>query len=772
MFSSVAYRSRRILAGVRVGLPGLLAFAVFFGSAMGDVARAADAASPPNIVLIFADDQGYQDIGCFGSPNIQTPNLDRMAAEGRKFTEFYVAAPVCSASRAALMTGSYPLRVGITGVLFPRHSIGLAPDEVTIADVLKSRGYATACIGKWHLGHLPRFLPTNNGFDSYFGIPYSNDMDPVAGKSRNLDAAWRSNDVTPWNVPLMENETVLERPAQQTTLIERYTERAVSFIRENRERPFFLYLPHTMPHIPLFVSPEFYVDDPHRAYQATIEQIDDSVGQVLAALEEAGVDDNTLVVYTSDNGPWLAKKHHGGSALPLRDGKFSTFEGGMRVPCIMRYPGTVPPSTTCSEIAASIDLLPTFARLAGATPPDDRVIDGLDITDLLTDDGAVTPHDAYYFYRGENLEALRDRRWKLRLARGANGKAELYDLDADASETTNVAGEHAAVVAELSAKARQFDEQLRQGLRPVGTLATDYASRALKRTGPKIVFLGDSITANGAYIDYAETWFLLNSRQRLPRFIDLGLSSETVSGLSEPHHPFPRPWVHDRLDRVLEATHPEVVVACYGINCGIYQPFSEERFAKYQEGIKTLIDKVNAIGGRVVLFTPPPFAGKYTKVREPADGTDFGFKTPYKDYDDVMARYAAWLLTLDGNDGVRVADIRKAMLPHIAHSYARDPVHPKPFGHEVMGEAFLRHWGAKTGVTIPSDGTSPHQDDALWQAVQKLVRERRLAYDKALLDHIGHKRPGAKPKYSLAGGIERAQEIDARIAGLLADERQ
>ncbi|MHC4315797.1 MAG: sulfatase-like hydrolase/transferase, partial [Planctomycetota bacterium] len=254
----------------------------------------------PNFIIIFTDDQGYQDVGCFGSPNINTPNLDSMADEGSKFTDFYSAASVCSPSRAALLTGCYPPRVSITKVLFPRDSIGLNPDEITIADILKAQGYATACVGKWHLGHLPQFLPTSNGFDSYFGIPYSNDMDGVKGKNRNLDRAWQEKDYSPWNVPLMRDEKVIERPADQTTLIERYTQEAVRFINENKDRPFFLYLPHTMPHVPLFVSDEFFVADAHKAYKATIEQIDSSVGRVLEALKKAGVDKNTLVVFTSD----------------------------------------------------------------------------------------------------------------------------------------------------------------------------------------------------------------------------------------------------------------------------------------------------------------------------------------------------------------------------------------------------------------------------------------------------------------------------------------
>ena len=429
------------------------------------------AADKPNFVIIFTDDQGYQDVGCFGSPSIKTPNLDRMAAEGMRFTDFYVAASVCSPSRAALLTGCYPPRVGITKVLFPRDNIGLNPEEITTADILKGQGYATACVGKWHLGHLPKFLPMNNGFDSYFGIPYSNDMDGVKDKDKNLDRAWRQKDYTPWNVPLMRNEEIVERPADQTKLIERYTEEAVKFIRRNKDGPFFLYLPHTMPHIPLFVSDEFYAEDAREAYKATIEQIDFSVGQVLAALKDAGVDRNTLVVFTSDNGPWLSKKHHGGCALPLRDGKFSTYEGGMREPAIMRWPGTIPAGKVCREVCGTIDLLPTFARLAGAKVPSDRVIDGRDVWPLMAGrSGAKSPHEAFFYYRGNNLEAVRSGRWKLRRAKKST---ELYDLQADISEKNNLADKHPEIVRRLADTMEAFDSELKANARPAGKVSEE-----------------------------------------------------------------------------------------------------------------------------------------------------------------------------------------------------------------------------------------------------------------------------------------------------------
>jgi arylsulfatase A len=405
----------------------------------------------PNFIIIFTDDQGYQDIGCFGSPNINTPNLDRMAAEGMKFTDFYVAASVCSPSRAALLTGCYPPRVGITKVLFPRDNIGLNPDEITIADILKARGYAAACVGKWHLGHLPQFLPMRQGFDSYYGIPYSNDMRIKRGKKSGP--------------PLMRNEDIVEHPVNQSTLTLRYTEQSIKFITENKDRPFFLYLPHTMPHIPLFASEKFEGKSKHGLYGDVIEEIDWSVGEILKTLKELGIDEKTLVLFTSDNGPWLSKRANGGSALPLRDGKFSTYEGGMREPCIARWPGKVPAGKVCNEICASIDLLPTFAKLAEGEVPLDRVIDGKDIWPLMSGrPGAKSPHKAYFYYRGNNLEAVRGGKWKLRRTK----KTELYDLEADISEQNNVAAEHPAIVKRLNYIMKEFDRELKANVRPPG----------------------------------------------------------------------------------------------------------------------------------------------------------------------------------------------------------------------------------------------------------------------------------------------------------------
>ena len=441
-------------------------------------------AQPPNIVLIFTDDQGYNDVGCFGSPDIRTPHLDRMAKEGTRFTDFYVSSPVCSASRAALLTGCYHMRVGVKGVFFPNRGYdGLNPDEITIADLLKTKGYATAAYGKWHLGDEKPFLPTRQGFDHYLGVPYSNDMTVNPRMDVADDVVWREGATLEtmrtkkkknW-VPLMRDEKVVEYPADQRTLTKRYTEEAIAFIEANRDKPFFLYMPHTMPHIPLFVSDKFLHRNKTRGlYGDVIEEIDWSVGQVLDTLRRLKLSENTIVIFTTDNGPWLRFGKHGGSADPLRDGKFTSYEGGMRVPTIAWSPGRIPAGKTRSEIAATIDLLPTFADYAGAEVPNDRVIDGRNIRDLLEGkDGSKSPHDAYFYL----TDAVRQGKWKLHVKARSTVKGQpvgklpaLYDLSTDIAETINVAAEHPEVVARLKKLLDAHAADLEANARPVGRI--------------------------------------------------------------------------------------------------------------------------------------------------------------------------------------------------------------------------------------------------------------------------------------------------------------
>ena len=426
---------------------------------------------PPNIVLVFADDLGYADIGVYGSRTIRTPHIDRLAREGVRFTDFYVAQAVCSASRAALLTGAYSNRIGILGALFPTAKTGIAAEETTLGELVKARGYATAIYGKWHLGHLPPFLPTRHGFDDYLGLPYSNDMLPKPQRP----------DFPP--LPLYSRDAVLTVNPDQSQLTGEYTRRALAFIEANRDRPFFLYLPHSMPHVPIFASERFRGRSRHGLYANVVEEVDDSVGQVTAALRRLGLAERTLVIFASDNGPWLSYGDHAGSAGPLREGKGTAFEGGVRVPFVARWPGRIPAGAIQAEPAMTIDVLPTIARLVGAPLPT-LPIDGLDISALLFGEkDAHSPHEALYFYYGTELRAVRAGRYKLVQPHrsqtldgppGSGGLAgkyvtadvplALYDLVADVGETTDLAAGHPDVVARLQALAEKARDALGDSL--------------------------------------------------------------------------------------------------------------------------------------------------------------------------------------------------------------------------------------------------------------------------------------------------------------------
>lgn len=463
---------------------------------------AGQSAERPNIIIIFTDDQGYGDVGVYGAQGFQTPHLDRMAAEGIRFTDFYVAGPVCTPSRAALMTGSYPKRVGLAyRVLFPYSDTGLNPTEITIADMLKPLGYATAAIGKWHLGHHPPFLPTRQGFDYYFGIPYSNDMG-------NVDYSRAQPGFRSAPLPILRNEELVEENPDQRQLTKRYTQEALQFISVHRDRPFFLYLAHSMPHVPIAASEEFQGKTEHGLYGDVISEIDWSVGQVLDQLSELGLEEKTLVLFTTDNGPVVWEGSDGGwvwtpdddgrptrgqlgypsgSAGPLRGRKNTTWEGGMRVPMIARWPGRIPAGRVCYEMATALDFLPTIAGLTGAGVPDDRIIDGHDITPLLFDQrGAGSPYLAFFYYRDDRLQAVRSGRWKLHVYRPewdqddfqGSRQTLLFDLQEDKGEEHDVAAAYPQIAAQLEALAEAAREDLgdavtgREGknVRPVGRL--------------------------------------------------------------------------------------------------------------------------------------------------------------------------------------------------------------------------------------------------------------------------------------------------------------
>ncbi len=441
----------------------------------------------PNVIIIFNDDQGYSDLGCYGSPDIKTPNVDKLAEEGIRFTDFYVASSVCSASRASLLTGYYPQKIGVHGVFWPNRDGGLNPEYVTIADMLGEVGYATAAVGKWHLGDDPEYLPTNQGFDSYFGIPYSNDMYPARGMKYASDCLYREgmsqeslkavfDDVDKneeglpknhWRfgqpkvlkdkVPLMRDEQCVEFPADQTTITKRFADESIRFISRSveAEKPFFLYLANPMPHVPLFVSPEFEGKSENGPYGDTIEEIDFNTGRIVDHLETLGIEENTIVIFTSDNGPWLIKGENGGSAKPFFEGKMSSFEGGFRVPCVIRWPDKIPAGSVCSEIASTIDLFPTLAGIVGVDHASSD-LDGKNIIDLWTTNDAKSRHEHFFYvYRGE---AVRWGDWKyhkkevfaVKKTARDTGAPTLYNLKDDIGESNNVIAEYPEISAQLA----------------------------------------------------------------------------------------------------------------------------------------------------------------------------------------------------------------------------------------------------------------------------------------------------------------------------------
>ena len=416
----------------------------------------------PNFVVILIDDLGYGDIGPYGSKLNRTPHLDRMAAEGMKLTSFY-GAPVCTPSRAQMMTGCYAKRVSLPNVIFPSCPIGISDQEHTVAELLKKQGYATMAIGKWHLGDQPKFLPTEHGFDHYLGLPYSNDM---GGAVKPVP---KGQGKPP--LPLLRDGKVIEAPAEQNTLTTRYTEAAVKFIQENKDRPFFLYMPHTAVHVPLHPGKAFDGKSTNGKYGDWVEETDWSVGQILATLKDLKIDSRTLVLFTSDNGPWLTQGKNGGVAGPLRGGKGSTWEGGVRVPTVAWWPGRIAAGAVCDAPVSEMDVLPTLVSLAGGSVPQDRKIDGKDIWPLLSGQSKDSPHDALFYFNGNKLEAVRVGEWKLRLAGG-----ELYNLNREISETTNVAADHPDVIAKLREFVKQMDADLGEtgigpGVRPPGRVS-------------------------------------------------------------------------------------------------------------------------------------------------------------------------------------------------------------------------------------------------------------------------------------------------------------
>ena len=447
-------------------------------------------AKTPNVVIMFMDDMGYADIGAFGAKSYPTPNLDKMAKEGRKFTDFYVTQAVCSASRAGLLTGCYNVRIGILGALGPKSNIGISPNEVTIAEICKQKGYATGCFGKWHLGHHKKFLPKQHGFDEYFGLPYSNDMWPYHPGVLHLPMEER---IKRWpHLPLIEGNKVINPKVSakdQEKLTTQYTERAVSFIEKNKDKPFFAYIPHSMVHVPLYVSKKFKGKSGAGLFGDVMMEVDWSVGQIMKTLKKHKLEKNTLFIFTSDNGPWLNYGDHAGSAAPLREGKGTMFEGGCREPTLAWWPGKIPANSVCKEPLMTIDLLPTIAEMIGAKLPGHR-IDGKNILPLMLSDDAKSPHKAYYFYNGNQLQAVRQGKWKLHFPHGyrtmagkpggtggiptnysqAKIELSLFDLNQDIGESKDLKAEFPDIVTRLSELGKKFDEKLKKTKRQPGKI--------------------------------------------------------------------------------------------------------------------------------------------------------------------------------------------------------------------------------------------------------------------------------------------------------------
>jgi len=478
------------------------ALCVLMGMFCAPLALSAAPPERPNIVLFYVDDQGYSDLGCFGAVGFKTPNIDKLAAEGRRFTSFYSATSVCSASRTALLTGCYPQRVSMPGVLFPTSAnaatgekagpgkIGLNVNEITMANILKDRGYATCIVGKWHLGDAPPFLPTKRGFDEYLGIPYSNDMGHRDARMKFIPNSNRPP------IPFYDGDKIIETEPDQRFITHRYTERAVDFIKRSKDKPFFLYVPHSMPHVPLAVHPDFAGKSEHGLYGDVIQEIDWSVGEIVRTIRENGLEEKTMIIYTTDNGPWEHQGEHGGHAEPLRSAKATQYEGGHRVPCVMYWKGQIKPGTVATEMLATLDLMPTFAKLAGTKMPQDRKTDGIEAWDYISGATDVSPRKTFVYNIPsvkERERVIRHEKWKLYLpgqyaeivqrdhydseeAWQAARKAlplqfdspRLFDLESDIGETQDLSGRYPEIVSDLTKRLEEFNNEMKTEARPIG----------------------------------------------------------------------------------------------------------------------------------------------------------------------------------------------------------------------------------------------------------------------------------------------------------------
>jgi arylsulfatase A len=661
------------------------------------------AAAKPNIVIIYADDMGWGDLGCYGHPSIRTPNLDRMAAEGMRFTDFYSAAEVCTPSRASLLTGRYPIRSGMCHdqrrVLHNQARGGLPRDEITLAELLKPQSYATAMVGKWHLGHLPQHLPPQHGFDSYFGMPYSNDMLPATNAPPGRDRFFTENNDF-WRTPLIRGTNIVEEHPDQRQLTRRYTEEAQKIIREKKGGPFFLYLAHSFPHVPLFASERFRGKSPAGRYGDVIEELDWSVGEVLNTLRAEGVASNTLVVFSSDNGPWLIFNQHGGSAGPFREGKGSTWEGGMRVPGLAWWPGRVKAGAVQHELATTMDVFTTCAKLAGAEVPTDRVIDGKDISPLLFDTGTVE-RDAFLYYRGATLYAARLGPWKAHfITRSGYGPDQpvtntpplLFHLGDDPGEKFNVASNQPAVLARIEEAVQRHRANLRPApsqMEPVpARRATNANARAEQGSRaeteqriwaftpdpqlPNVLILGDSISI-GYTLDVRE---MLKGKANVFRPLTAdGKNAENCSGTTHGVKSIDR-WLGDRKWDVIHfnfGLHDLKHVAKAGADAATSQA-SDPRQAdeeQYRKNLEAIIPKLKATSARLIFATTTPVApGTTNPLREP----------------DAPPRYNAAALEVMKAHGIRVNDLFAFCAPQLGKLQRPRNVHFTTAGSKALAQ--------------------------------------------------------------------------------------